>query len=862
MNRLLSIFTAFFITFGTDLSAQENDFVLKGHICDEDGPLAGAVILHTRSGNEGPEYAISDSNGNFVLKIHGQASETDSIKVSMLGYATRILPVNSTATIHIRLETEAILINEITVRAPKVNLAGDTVKFNVQSFAEVQDKSISDVLKRMPGIEVRKDGSISYNGESVDNLYIEGLDMLGGRYSLLTENLSAKDISSVEVMEHHQPIRALAEISTKTGPSINLRLRDKSKGTWIGNAGIAGGLTPQPAMLWDANLFLMRVGRKWNSLNNIKSDNTGKDLSEEFQIKGNHQAKVQSDDFISIGTGNAPLEGNRIRFNTSALINTSNLWKLKNDWQIRTSLSYLFDKLTSGNETSTSYYFNDSTRTVNESDNTKTGKHRLQASMEAEANRKDYYFRNVLTAEGEFADAVQIKGGEFANTQNATLPYFLVNDDLKYIRRNGDRAFTVESHNDFSFFDQKLTVLRAADNIQQQSVSVMDYNTDTRISSDLIVTDGMTVGISAGFEASIRSLESLLEGITIAEGADLLRNSHIAAYIRPYISPNMEFRSKKWEIRFSLPAGWSKYWGTDTDHFTYKASGSVKYCPLPKLSFEILGSASANGLDIHNMYSGYIMRNYRYLRTGSSNSAQDHHYSLTGHINFKDPVNMLFADVVAGRYWNIFQTSVTQDFLGDYIVLGPEYAPSRGDSWYAALSGNIGIYGINGKIGATVSYRDYSSTSVLQNGIRTPYLSQVISFVPAFSGRFARWIGMEYKLLYSHNILVLPGTGTYDYKDNFSHTLSFNITPADNLDLNISAEHYYTMLSSEQHKNTVFFDASVTYRFGNGIEISITARNLLNQQTYAYSLFNGLQEFSCEYRIRPLNILAGVFFNF
>lgn len=96
----------------------------------------------------------------------------------------------------------------------------------------------------------------------------------------------------------------------------------------------------------------------------------------------------------------------------------------------------------------------------------------------------------------------------------------------------------------------------------------------------------------------------------------------------------------------------------------------------------------------------------------------------------------------------------------------------------------------------------------------------------------------------------------------FKILLSFNISPINNLDLKISAEHYFTMFTSEQTKNTVLFDASLAYRFNNGLEISITARNLLNQQTYAYSVYSGLQEFSCEYRIRPLNILIGAFFNF
>lgn len=859
MNKLIYIFS--FLFFITNLAAQERYFVLKGNVSDADSPLAGAVIVYVSDGKEGTEYAISDKDGNFALKIHKRPSQMDSVKVSMLGYATAFLPIDESGYLNIQLKPQAISLNEVVVRTPKVRVSRDTVKFNVQSFAELQDKSIADVLKRMPGIEVRKDGSIYYNGESINNLYIEGLNLLDGKYSLLTENLPARDVSRVEVIERHQPIRALAEVSTPSKPAINLALKEESKGKWIGNAELAGGLTYRPELLWDTNLFLMRVGRKWNSLNNVKTNNSGKDLTKELLNKSGNKYPDRYDNFISIGTSNAPLDEQRVRFNASALGNTSNLLKLKNEWTIKASFSYLFDKLESWNESSTTYYFNDDIQTVNESDEAKTDKHRLQASIVAEANKKNYYFQNVLSADGEFAKAAQIKGGQFLNTQNASLPHFLVNDALKYIKRNGNRAFTVESYNYLSSFNHELVVLRTGEDAQRQTVSALNYFSNTSVSSDFIVSGGMSIGVSAGLEAAIQSMESILEGVEFLDGTGLLSNSCISAYVRPYISPKLEYNSRRWELRLAIPSGWSQYRGIDAGHFTYRASGSVKYSPLPKFSVEVLGHSFSNGPDIHNAYPGYVMQNYRYIKKGAPSDAQNRDFSLTGHLNFKDPVNMLYVDGIVRRHWNVLQTSVTQDFIEEYIVVGTEYVPSRGDSWYASLGGSVGIYGINGKIGATVYYRDYSSTSI-QNGVSTPYLSQTISFIPTFSGRLANWLGMEYKLHYSHNILRLPEKGTHSEKNSLSHTLSLNMAPIRNVDLKISAEHYYTTLTSGQSKNTVLFDASLAYHFNNGVDISIVARNLLNQQNYAYSVYNGLQEYSCMYRIRPCNILAGASFNF
>ena len=877
-------------------------------------PLTGAVVLYVPVGQEGTEYALTDGQGRFGLQVSGMPAAGDSLRVSMLGYATVTLAlvvgddgggdavgkrnagesgetgagrtgkdrfegdgtvgsrsgVTDWRNIRVELQTQALVLNEVFVRAPKVNLFGDTVEYNVQSFVEQQDKSISDVLKRMPGVEVREGGDIYYNGESIGNLYVEGMDLLGGRYSLLTRNLSAQDVKKVEIIEKHQPVKALKGITSGEKPAINLVLQDHARGKWVGSAALSGGVTSDPRALWDGNLFLMRVGRKWNSVNNIKTNNTGEDLSGELSGLSiyDRSGGGGEDGFISVGTSEAPLDADRVRFNTSALANTSNTWKLRNDWKLNASASYVFDRLESSNSSETTYYFEDGERTIEESEEAMTRQHNVQARVEAEANRDEYFFRNVLRAEGEFQDALQTMTGQYPNTQTARLPYITVSDDLRYIHRKGGRSLTLMSQNDFTQYDQRLTVLRdgsgngSADSVQRQRVGILDFNTDTYVSTDFRVSRGLTIGLRGGLDASVRRLDSRLEGVGGSGAFGNFRNDLTAAYIRPYVTPSLEYDSKSWEARLSVPVSWARYWGLDTDHFIYRASGSVKYMPGPRLSLTVSGSASNSALDIHDFYSGYILRNYRYLTAGSLNTAQDESYSVTGRINFKDPVNMFYIDGTVNRSWNILQTSSTQDFLGDYIVTGTEYAPSRGESRYASLSSSIGIYGINGKVGVTLSYMDFSTTSILQDGVRTPYLSQTISLRPTFNGRLTRWMSLSYELGYSHFILSLPGTGTSESKDNFSHTLSLNLSPHRSLDLKISAEHYYTMLTADQAKNTVLLDASVAWRLKGGVEISLTARNLLNQRTYAYSIFNALQQFSCEYRIRPLNILAGVYFTF
>ena len=56
------------------------------------------------------------------------------------------------------------------------------------------------------------------------------MDLLGGRYSLLTRNLSAQDVKKVEIIEKHQPVKALKGITSGEKPAINLVLQDHARG--------------------------------------------------------------------------------------------------------------------------------------------------------------------------------------------------------------------------------------------------------------------------------------------------------------------------------------------------------------------------------------------------------------------------------------------------------------------------------------------------------------------------------------------------------------------------------------------------------------------------------------------------------
>ena len=124
------------------------------------------------------------------------------------------------------------MLRDVIVQAPDIYARGDTLVFNVEQYATARDNAIIDIIRRLPGIKVEDDGTIKYQGKPISKFYLDGNDFLDGQYGLATENISHKDVKSVEVMEKHQPIKALEGIEFPEQAGINLTLREDARSRW------------------------------------------------------------------------------------------------------------------------------------------------------------------------------------------------------------------------------------------------------------------------------------------------------------------------------------------------------------------------------------------------------------------------------------------------------------------------------------------------------------------------------------------------------------------------------------------------------------------------------------------------------
>ena len=205
-----------------------SQIVIKGKIEDKNGnTISKANILIYKKATENIiTYNISDNNGNYSISFPSSYEEVD-IQVRCMGYETITETIeNKSINKNFTLIEKVFELKDVVVKSSPIRQKGDTIKYFVNSFSKEQDRSIGDVLKRMPGIEVLSDGKILYQGRPINKYYIEGLDLLEGKYNLANENLPFKEVTQVQILENHQPIKALDSLKFSDQAALNIKLKN------------------------------------------------------------------------------------------------------------------------------------------------------------------------------------------------------------------------------------------------------------------------------------------------------------------------------------------------------------------------------------------------------------------------------------------------------------------------------------------------------------------------------------------------------------------------------------------------------------------------------------------------------------
>lgn len=818
-------------------------------------PLAGASVIVKDANGKIKKYASTKADGSFAMSM--AAIDSCRLEVTMMSFAKQSIRLDTASfPLTILMEPGETRLKEVTVKADRIREQGDTISYNVGSFAQEQDRSIGDVLRRMPGINVESSGKIQYQGEDINKFYIEGSDLLGGKYGIATNGISHEDVGAVEVMENHQPMQVLSGISFSDKAAINLKLKNKAKATWTFHGDAGGGYSWQPdGAIWDGELFAMAVIPNFQNITTFKTNNAGEDLSSQATDFFASRRGTDLRRHIGISLPGVPnLSQKRTLFNRSALVSTNNLWKLKQG-EFKAQLDYSFNRVTADAANITTYFLDDGNRIVTENRRGADRSHSLSGKFIYELNKRSAFINNTLKTNIDWDDIRLDMTGSIPNSQSASLPDYYVRNDFKLIKRfKGNHLVTFESRNEWESTPQSLTVIdRASQSISDHAFHTLESGAYT------FSIKGITVSLEAGIEGYLRTLDTSLPDMP-AEIPGMTENVLNTNYFTVFAKPQFEYWVKRVNITLTTPLKYSHYTFdksiANRDETYFSPSLSFNWKPNNRLSISAGGGTGRSPMSLSMIQPGYIMTDYRSFRRGVDDFYSSTSQRLSSRIAYKHTRHGLFANAFVMQSWSHNPYTLSQQLYGDYVVYS--YSPAKSDSKRTMASGNIGktLDFMRGSANVSGSF-SRNESHLLSENREVNSVSTMWSVGAKINGAPLRWLSIDYRFDFSSSRLSMNGTDA-SWLGSMENEILLNIMPQKKWEWHISGEHYRNELTADRFKNAFLLDTKVVYKLSKRLELSASLSNLLDQRTYNYTTYNQLTSFESRRRLRGRELLISI----
>ncbi|MBC7902071.1 MAG: TonB-dependent receptor [Gemmatimonadaceae bacterium] len=186
--------------------------------------------------NKQGSFEIKDlETGSYRLLITFQGYQNFSKKFTI----SPDKPVADLGTIN--MDRQSTMLEEVIVERPPINIKKDTVEYNASSFKTKPNATVEDLLKKLPGVQVDREGNVKAQGENIQKVYVDGKEFFGTDPKLATKNLTADMVESVQVFDDMSDQAKFTRIDDGSrAKTMNIKLKKDKKNGYFGklNAGI------------------------------------------------------------------------------------------------------------------------------------------------------------------------------------------------------------------------------------------------------------------------------------------------------------------------------------------------------------------------------------------------------------------------------------------------------------------------------------------------------------------------------------------------------------------------------------------------------------------------------------------------
>jgi hypothetical protein len=282
--KLKYLFVALALLLSINVFAQTGRDV-KGVVKDTAGvTLPGTTVKIIT--DKDSSAIITDVNGGFVF--HNVTVNQFSLVVVSMGYQPikRRFTIDNKTTpftlLPIVLKSDTRMLGVVTITdVNAVKLKEDTVEFNAAAYKVRDGAPVEDVIKKLPGVDVDKDGNVTAQGKSVTKIRVNGKDFFGGDLKTATKNLPADIVQSIQVIDDYGDQANITGIKTGEPEKVlNINIKPSKNYGYFGQATVGGGQDMLPntdekgRYVASGNLFRFDGDRQLAVLGNLNNTNT------------------------------------------------------------------------------------------------------------------------------------------------------------------------------------------------------------------------------------------------------------------------------------------------------------------------------------------------------------------------------------------------------------------------------------------------------------------------------------------------------------------------------------------------------------------------------------------------------------
>lgn len=858
--------------------------IIEGYVKStfDKAPIDGVIVAVTDQNGSMVGYKMADNKGYFNISFLSSQKNLVLV-VSLLGYETkRIYIENKSQKVNVLLNTNEIQLNEVDIFSELNQYNENTLQYNVDSLKSESDRTIVDIIKKLPDIEVNANGTIKYKGEVINRFYIEGSDLLENMYAIASKNIPVSEVKSIEIIQNHQPLKVLRNIIETNQSAINLKLKNEKMSRPVGNIKLGTGYG-NDEMLWLFEAFALHTNEKTQNIVMYKTNNAGLDITSalsEHTVNLDNPYKRENPVSSSVLIDNSrfsspPIEDKHYLFNKTHIITFNNLAKFSDNKQLRMNAHYSYDNREETIGQNSSYLLQDSTLRIYEENYLNKRKSYLDYIATYTDNSPSYYLNNSLKGVLKW-DKTRSHIVEIQNvSQLYDIPEYKIQNELNFVKKWGKYAWEISSFISYNSLPQQLNISADTSDINYIKQDVHRIGLYSNSGTHLTYKQGKS-RLRVYFQT-----ETLFDRLKSNAYNPFLTNHNInnlkADYIITTLRPEYTYRNGKLSLLLDLPIRYHWYKLKDNEYNTKNTYDYFYVNPYILLKYKLSTyfdtqasyGYSHNIGDIMDFAQSYIFTDYRYVKINSGILGKKNSENYLVGLNYNNPkINTL---VNSSFYYTKAENNFMrqQNFYRSLYVVKNIPFQNTSRTMAANIYGEKSVSSINTTFSLSANYsRSRQEFSIFKSerdveNLLYPVKSYTWSIAPKINTKINKWLSFGYygNITNNKQHVFEPGNEDKTSYYRISQTLNAIYSVNNNLQINLQGEYLYNDISDDVSSELFFANLKINYKIKQ-IDFTLDWNNIFNQKKYSYIDYDGLNIYTYSYKLRPSEILLTMAFSY